>query len=134
MEDHKSEIENWDLGAGIFITFYSLKSSLKEDDSMTELVSLQDKNDACKKFFSRLKGSLAFWEGRLPIDARTVYAKMAEEISDLLVAIPGEGSTTEVKLDCFNTIFDSPVPQDLLSSHLQSAISHFTLHLTEAAS
>ncbi|KAJ0617490.1 hypothetical protein HanHA89_Chr02g0042461 [Helianthus annuus] len=69
MEDHKSEIENWDLGAGIFITFYSLKSSLKEDDSMTELVSLQDKNDACRKFFSRLKGSLAFWEGRLPIDA-----------------------------------------------------------------
>ncbi|KAF5817049.1 putative nuclear protein [Helianthus annuus] len=134
MEDHKSEIENWDLGAGIFITFYSLKSSLKEDDSMTELVSLQDKNDACRKFFSRLKGSLAFWEGRLPIDARTVYAKMAEQISDLLVADPGEGSTTEVKLDCFNTIFDSPVPQDLLSSHLQSAISHFTLHLTEAAS
>uniref|UniRef100_A0A251VA66 Uncharacterized protein n=1 Tax=Helianthus annuus TaxID=4232 RepID=A0A251VA66_HELAN len=32
-------------------------------------VSLQDKNDACRKFFSRLKGSLAFWEGRLPIDA-----------------------------------------------------------------
>ncbi|KAI7735710.1 hypothetical protein M8C21_010874 [Ambrosia artemisiifolia] len=135
MEDHKSEIENWDLGAGIFITFYSLKSSLTEDeDIMTDLVSLQDKNDACRKFFSRLKGSLAFWDDRLPIDARMVYAKMAEEISDLLVADPGEGSTTEVKLDCFNTIFDSPVPQDILSSHLQSAISHFTLHLTGAAS
>lgn len=39
MEDHKSEIENWDLGAGIFISFYTLKSSLKEDDdTMTELV------------------------------------------------------------------------------------------------
>ncbi|KAI3806917.1 hypothetical protein L1987_22835 [Smallanthus sonchifolius] len=135
MEDHKSEIENWDLGAGIFITFYSLKSSLKEDeDTMSELVSLQDKNDECRKFFSRLKGSLAFWDNRLPIDARTVYAKMAEEISDLLVADSGEGSSTEVKLECFNTIFDSPVPQDLLSSHLQSAISHFTLHLTEAVS
>ncbi|KAK9080482.1 hypothetical protein SSX86_000240 [Deinandra increscens subsp. villosa] len=135
MEDHKSEIENWDLGAGIFLTFYSLKSSLKEDDDpMTELVSLQDKNDECRNFFSRLKGSLAFWDSRLPIDARMVYAKMAEEISDLLVADPGEGSTTEVKLECFNTIFDSPVPQDLISSHLQSAISHFTLHLTEAAS
>ncbi|KAK1413110.1 hypothetical protein QVD17_34877 [Tagetes erecta] len=135
MEDHKSEIENWDLGAGIFITFYSLKSSMKEDDgTMTELVSLQEKNDECRKFFSRLKGSLAFWDSRLPIEARTVYAKMAEDISDLLVANPGEGSTTEVKLECFNTIFDSPVPQDLLSSHLQSAISHFTLHLTGAAS
>ncbi|KAL8260888.1 hypothetical protein R6Q59_024937 [Mikania micrantha] len=96
--------------------------------------SLQDKNDACRKFFGRLKGSLAFWDTRLPLDARTVYAKMAEEISDLLVANPGEGSTTEVKLECFNTIFISPIPQDLLSSHLQSAISHFTLHLTEAAS
>ncbi|KAI3670452.1 hypothetical protein L1987_53726 [Smallanthus sonchifolius] len=135
MEDHKSEIENWDLGAGIFVTFYSLKSSLNEDeDTMFELVSLQDKNDECRKFFSRLKGSLAFWDNRLPIDARTVYAKMAEEISDLLVADSGEGSSTEVKLECFNTIFDSPVPQDLLSSHLQSAVSHFTLHLTEAAS
>ncbi|KAL8226116.1 hypothetical protein R6Q57_018673 [Mikania cordata] len=136
MEDHKSEIENWELGAGIFITFYSLKSSLKDDDdTMTELVtSLQDKNEACRKFFGRLKGSLAFWDTRLPLDARTVYAKMAEEISDLLVANPGEGSTTEVKLECFNTIFNSPIPQDLLSSHLQSAISHFALHLTEAAS
>ncbi|XP_076904815.1 nuclear pore complex protein NUP96-like [Bidens hawaiensis] len=135
MEDHKSEIENWDLGAGIYITFYSLKSSLKEDDdTMTGLGSLLDKNDECRKFFNHLKGTLAFWDDRLSIDARTVYTKMAEEISDLLVADPGEGSTTEVKLECFNTIFDSPVPQDLLSSHLQSAISHFTLHLTEAAS
>ena len=63
-----------------------------------------------------------------------VYAKMAEEISDLLVADSGEGSTTKVKLDCFNSIFDSPIPEDLLSCHLQSAVSHFTLYLTEAAS
>ncbi|KVH90316.1 hypothetical protein Ccrd_007693 [Cynara cardunculus var. scolymus] len=102
MEDHKSEIENWDLGAGIYI--------------------------------SRLKGSLAVWESCLPIDARMVYAKMAEEISDLLVADSGEGSTTEVKLSCFDTIFESPIPEDLLSCHLQSAISHFTLHLMESAS
>lgn len=39
MEDHKSEIENWDLGAGIYLTFYALRTSLKEnDDTMTELV------------------------------------------------------------------------------------------------
>lgn len=135
MEDHKSEIENWDLGAGIYLTFYALRTSLKEnDDTMTELGSLEDKNDACKKFFSRLKGSMAIWDSRLPLDARMVYAKMAEEISDLLVADSGEGSTTEVKLECFNTIFDAPIPEDLLSCHLQSAISHFTLHLTETAS
>lgn len=135
MEDHKSEIENWDLGAGIYLTFYTLRSSLMEDDdTMIELASLEDKNDACGKFFSRLKGSLAVWDSRLPVDARLVYAKMAEEICDLLVSDPGEGSTTEVKLECFNTIFDAPIPEDLLSCHLQSAISHFTLHLTGAAS
>lgn len=41
MEEHKSEIENWDLGAGIYISFYSIKSALLEDDdSMNGLVSL----------------------------------------------------------------------------------------------
>lgn len=40
MEDHKSEIDNWDLGAGIYISFYSLKSSLVDNESsMNELVS-----------------------------------------------------------------------------------------------
>ena len=40
MEDHKSEIEDWDLGAGIYISFYLLRSSLQGDDSdMAKLVS-----------------------------------------------------------------------------------------------
>lgn len=39
MEDYKSEIEDWDLGAGIYISFYILKNSMQEDNStMTELV------------------------------------------------------------------------------------------------
>jgi nuclear pore complex protein Nup98-Nup96 len=39
MEDQKSEIENWDLGAGIYISFYLLRSSLQEDNNtMSELV------------------------------------------------------------------------------------------------
>lgn len=39
MEEHKSEIEDWDLGAGIYISFYLLISSLEEDnDTMNELV------------------------------------------------------------------------------------------------
>ncbi|KAL4559882.1 hypothetical protein LXL04_032028 [Taraxacum kok-saghyz] len=121
MEDHKSEIENWDVGAGIYMTFYTLRTSLEEDDdTMTEHVPLKKKNDECKEFFSRLKESLAVWDNRLPIDARMVYAKMGEEISDLLVADPGEGSTIEDKLECFSTIFDSPIPDDLLSCHLQN--------------
>ncbi|GKD32439.1 hypothetical protein Tco_1247948, partial [Tanacetum coccineum] len=37
MEDHKSEIENWALGAEIYIKYYTLRSSLKEDEnSMNE--------------------------------------------------------------------------------------------------
>ncbi|CAI9267393.1 unnamed protein product [Lactuca saligna] len=136
MEEHKSEIENWDVGAGIYMTFYTLRISLEEDDdAMTEMqVSLKKKNDECKEFFNRLKESLAVWDSRLPLDARMVYAKMAEEISDLLVGDPGEGSSIEDKLECFSTIFDSPIPDDILSCHLQSAVSHFALHLTEAAS
>lgn len=39
MEDHKSEIEDWELGAGIYISFYLLRSSLQEDNNtMTEMV------------------------------------------------------------------------------------------------
>lgn len=41
MDHRKSEIENWDLGAGIYMSFYLLKSSLEEDaDTMLELVRL----------------------------------------------------------------------------------------------
>ncbi|GJY00421.1 hypothetical protein Tco_0357439 [Tanacetum coccineum] len=36
-EDHKSEIENWAMGAEIYIKYYTLRSSLKEDEnSMNE--------------------------------------------------------------------------------------------------
>jgi len=39
MEDHKSEIENWELGAGIYISFYLMRNSLQGDtNSMTKLV------------------------------------------------------------------------------------------------
>lgn len=39
MEDHKSEIENWELGAGIYISFYSMRNSFQGDtNAMTELV------------------------------------------------------------------------------------------------
>lgn len=41
MEDYKSEIEDWDLGAGIYISFYLLRSTLQEDsNTMTELVQV----------------------------------------------------------------------------------------------
>lgn len=65
---------------------------------------------------------------------RMVYTKMAEEVCDLLVADSGEGSTREVQLSCYDTMFSSPIPEDIRSSYLQEAVSTFTHYITEAAS
>lgn len=41
MDGHKSEIEEWDLGAGMYISFFTLRTSLQEDsNTMTESVWL----------------------------------------------------------------------------------------------
>ncbi|KAL3631789.1 hypothetical protein CASFOL_024773 [Castilleja foliolosa] len=132
MEDHKSVIEDWDLGAGLYISFYLLRSSFQEEsNTMTELDTLDNKNDECADFIGRLNKSLAVWGNKLSVDARVVYSKMAEEISSLLVSDSGEGSTGEAQLRCFDTVFKSPMPEDLRSHHLQEAVSLFTECLTE---
>lgn len=38
MEGHKSEIENWEFGAGVYISFYMMRNSLQEGNHMTEMV------------------------------------------------------------------------------------------------
>ncbi|XP_042052635.1 nuclear pore complex protein NUP96-like [Salvia splendens] len=134
MEDYKSEIEDWDLGGGIYISFYILKNSMQEDNStMTELDTLEKKNDACADFISRLNKSLAVRANKLSVEARVVFSKMAEEISSLLLSDSGEGSTGEDQLICFETVFRAPMPEDLRSYHLQDAVSLFTCHLSELA-
>ncbi|KAJ0075769.1 hypothetical protein Patl1_34709 [Pistacia atlantica] len=135
MENHKSEIENWDLGAGIYISFYLIRSSFQEhNDTMSELDSLESKNAACKDFLDRLNESLAVWDGRLPLEARVAYSKMAEEISELLLSDISEGPTRDAQLTCFETVFSAPIPADLRSNHLQDAVSLFTCYLSEIAS
>ncbi|XP_075666719.1 nuclear pore complex protein NUP96 [Castanea sativa] len=134
MEDHKSEIENWDLGAGIYISFYLLRSSLQEDNvSMSELDSIESKNAACRDFLGRLNESLAVLGGKLQVDARIAYSKMAEEVCGLLLSDIGEGSTCDDQLSCFDTAFSAPIPEDLRSSYLQGAVSVFTCFLSEVA-
>ncbi|OAY52713.1 nuclear pore complex protein NUP96 [Manihot esculenta] len=134
MEDHKSQIENWDLGAGIYISFYLIRSSFQENDNtMSELDSLESKNSTCRDFLGHLNESLAVFGDRLPIDARVAYSKMAEEISELLLSDISEGSTRDAQLSCFHTVFDAPVQEDLRSNHLQDAVSLFTLYLSEMA-
>ncbi|XP_058004732.1 nuclear pore complex protein NUP96 isoform X1 [Hevea brasiliensis] len=138
MEDHKSEIENWDLGAGIYISFYLIRSSLQENNNtMSELHLLQDslenKSSTCRDFLGHLNESVAVFADRLPIDARVAYSKMAEEISELLLSDISEGSTRDAQLSCFDTVFNAPVLEDLRSNHLQDAVSLFTLYLSEIA-
>ncbi|XP_062154861.1 nuclear pore complex protein NUP96 [Alnus glutinosa] len=133
MEDQKSEIENWDLGAGIYISFYLLRSSLQEDNNtMSELDSFVSKNAACREFLGRLHESLTVLSGRLQVDARVAYSKMAEEICGLLLS-DIEGSTCDGQLSCFDTVSSAPIPEDLRSSYLQGAVSVFTCFLSEVA-
>ncbi|KAK4350211.1 hypothetical protein RND71_029524 [Anisodus tanguticus] len=135
MEDHKSEIEDWDLGAGIYISFYLLKVSLQEDsDAMNQVDSLENKDNACADFISRLNSSLAVWTSRLPVKARVVYSKMAEEISNLLLSGNDGSSSNEVQLSCYDTIFKAPIPEDTRAYHLQDAVSLFTSYLSEVPS
>ncbi|KAK4764700.1 hypothetical protein SAY86_025790 [Trapa natans] len=135
MEEYKSEIENWELGAGIYISFYSLRSSLVDNDSiMGEPEALESKNVACKEFLSQLSESLDVWGDRLPLEARVTYSKMAEETSSLLIAGIAEGPNREIQLSCFDTVGSAPVPEDLRSSHFQDAVSLFTCYLSELTS
>ncbi|KAL2972664.1 hypothetical protein AAZX31_14G005900 [Glycine max] len=134
MEDHKSEIENWELGAGIYISFYLMRNSLQDDtNAMTELDSLESKNAACQDFVSQLNESLAVWGCRLPVDARVVYSRMAGEICDLLLSGVGEGATRDEQFNCFDTAFSAPIPEDQRSGHLQDAVYLFTSYLSEIA-
>ncbi|GAB4840310.1 hypothetical protein Ancab_021076 [Ancistrocladus abbreviatus] len=134
MEEYKSEIEDWDLGAGIYISFYLLRSSMQHDDNttMTELDSLQKKDIACREFFGRINESLAVWGIRLPIDARVAYSKMAEELCRLLLSDIGENSTREIQLKCLDMTTSAFIAEDLRSSYLQDAVSLFTCYLSEA--
>ncbi|KAF8377249.1 hypothetical protein HHK36_030624 [Tetracentron sinense] len=69
MEEHKSEIADWDLGAGIYVLFYSLR----EENVVSEMDSVERKNASCRDFFDRLKKSLDVWGSRLSVDARYLY-------------------------------------------------------------
>lgn len=132
MEDHKSEIEDWDLGAGIYISFYLLRSSLQGDDSdVGKLDSLESKDAASKEFFAYQNKSLEVLGGKLPTDARVAYSKMAEEICSLLLSDSGEGSTRETQLGCYDTVAVAPLPEDVRSCHLQDAVALFTCYLSE---
>ncbi|KAF8080371.1 hypothetical protein N665_0951s0008 [Sinapis alba] len=134
MDDRKSEIENWDLGAGIYMSFYLLKSSLEEDaDTMLELDSPESRNESCRSFVGRLNESLAVWGDRLPVEARVAYTKMAEEICELLLSGLTVYPDRESQLSCFMTVFKAPLPEDIRSSHLQDAVSLFSLHLSETS-
>ncbi|OAY78877.1 Nuclear pore complex protein NUP96 [Ananas comosus] len=134
MEEHKSEIADWDVGAGIYIDFYILRSSFQEENAMSDLGKLESKNEVCKNFFSRLNDSLLVWGSRLTVEARAAYSKMAEELCALLMSTSGEKSTPEVQMSSFDTMLTAPIPEEHRAGYLQEAVSVFTYLLTEPAS
>ncbi|XP_068638324.1 nuclear pore complex protein NUP96-like isoform X2 [Aristolochia californica] len=126
-------LANWTLGAGIYIEFYVLKSSLQEESTTGELDSLEKKTEACRHFFECLNKSLSVWGNKLSIDARATYSRMAEELCSLLMLDGAENSTREAQMSCFETILTAPIPEDRRACHLQDAVSVFTYFLLETA-
>lgn len=56
---------------------------------------------------------------------------MTEEISDLLLSGMTMESSCETQQSCFETILTAPLPKDIRSTHLQDAVSLFSLYLSE---
>ncbi|KAM0836317.1 hypothetical protein ACQ4PT_062403 [Festuca glaucescens] len=136
LENHKSEIADWDIGAGIYIDYFIIKNSMQEDSTMDDDSDpLETKNESCKSFFVRLNDSLSIWGSKLPVEARVLlifmygracYSKMAEELCELLMNSPGGGSAPGLYMGCFQTMLNAPVPDDHRASYLQEAVSVFT--------
>lgn len=125
LENHMSEISDWDLGAGLYIDFYILRNSMQEETAVDDdLDPLEKKNESCRNFFGRLNDSLLVWGSKLPVESRACYSKMAEELSELLMNTPSE--ELNLHMECFQTMLNAPVPDDHKSSYLQQAVSVFT--------
>lgn len=124
LENHKYEIADWDLGAGIYIDFYVLKNSMQERNAMDDSDSLEEMSESCRSFFGRLNESLLVWGSKLPVESRACYSKMAEELCALLVDTPSE--TLNLPMGCLLTMLNAPVPDESRSSYLQDALSVFT--------
>ncbi|KAL5653408.1 hypothetical protein ACJX0J_038866, partial [Zea mays] len=69
LENHKYEIADWDLGAGIYIDFYVLKNSMQERNAMDDSDSLEEMSESCRSFFGRLNESLLVWGSKLPVES-----------------------------------------------------------------
>ncbi|KAL5675395.1 hypothetical protein ACJX0J_011526, partial [Zea mays] len=69
LENHKYEIADWDLGAGIYIDFYVLKNSMQERNAMDDSGSLEEMSESCGSFFGRLNESLLVWGSKLPVES-----------------------------------------------------------------
>ncbi|WVZ55633.1 hypothetical protein U9M48_006271 [Paspalum notatum var. saurae] len=125
LENHKSEIADWDLGAGLYIDFYILKNSMQEEIAMDDDSDpLEKKNESCRSFFGRLNDSLLVWGSKLPVESRACYSKMAEELCVLLMDTPSEA--VDLHMGCFQTMLNAPVPDGNKSSYLQEAVTVFT--------
>ncbi|KAL5652162.1 hypothetical protein ACJX0J_037620, partial [Zea mays] len=69
LENHKYEIADWDLGAGIYIDLYVLKNSMQERNATDDSGSLEEMSESCRSFFGRLNESLLVWGSKLPVES-----------------------------------------------------------------
>lgn len=61
------------------------------------------------------------------IECRVAYAKMADEISSLLLAESRTGSLeTNTEMKMFDIVLDAPLPEDVRMCRLQGAVEAFT--------
>lgn len=133
LEGHLTEVEDWDLGAGIYIEFLTLKSSFKDTSNVVEgLESLEERSSACGAFFERLKESQAMWKSKSSIEARAAYSKMADEISLLLLEeTKAQALDVSAEMKMFDIVLDAPMPEDVRMCRLQGAVAAFAKLVSE---
>ncbi|BBN00670.1 nuclear pore complex protein Nup98-Nup96 [Marchantia polymorpha subsp. ruderalis] len=135
LEHNKADLENFELGAGIFFDFYNLKTNLSsEDDVMEEMDTLEKQTSACKAFFLRLKESERLWNRKVPKNLRLAYSQMADDLAILLLAeskVRALDNSEELK--SYDAVLDAPLPEHVKACRLQGAVSAFTSWLSETA-
>jgi nuclear pore complex protein Nup98-Nup96 len=100
LEGHDTEVENWDIGAGLYIEFYTLKTSFVDSfGPVDELDSLEKKTAACKAFFEQLRRSQNFWKNKTSADAR--YSSFSSR-----VALDVDEVSELTECCCFTVIFN----------------------------
>ncbi|XP_024531189.1 nuclear pore complex protein NUP96 [Selaginella moellendorffii] len=136
MDAHKMEIENWDIGSGLYIDFFTLLGSFENSEAYdTELESpVEAKMCACKDFFERLKESQRLWEAKASKLLRLALTRMADEVAALLVSeskVKRVDASLEMEIQ--SVAMEAGSPEDVQLCRLQGAVSSFSNWIVQIA-